>query len=163
MAERHLPSWVGLGGIEPPTSALSVQISFSRLDQQYALCIPLTYHIDIHAARTPSSERHSGHIPAQFWTAGAKSRLPAFGDNGVSLALRRDPARDTDRPFWTTAEHESAIKPRPSSAQVQVLPWQCGGGGLGGGGITFQWAATATRTRCMAGRTCPLVPSTSVS
>ncbi len=113
--------WVGLLRIELRTSALSDQISVSRRDQEYALCISLTHHIDIHTGITPTSEGHSGHIPAQFWTVTARPKPFACRDNGASLASMRHAARDTDRSFWTTDEQGSATKPRPGGVAIPII------------------------------------------
>lgn len=101
----------GLGGIEPPTSALSDQISFPRLDEEYALCISPMHDIDIHTTKSARVKYRSGHIPAPLWTASRRPIVPAFRDTTTCTASRRDPARDTARPFWTIAEHKSAIGP----------------------------------------------------
>jgi hypothetical protein len=44
-----------------------------------------------------------------------------FRDDTTCLALRRDPALDTDRPFWTTDRHDDAVKPRPGGVAIPII------------------------------------------
>jgi hypothetical protein len=100
---------VGLLRIELRTSALSDQISFPHLNEEYTLRIPPMHDIDIYTTKSAWVKYHSGHIPARLWTASRRPIVPAFRDKTTCMTSQRDPARDTARPFWTTAEHKSAI------------------------------------------------------